>query len=175
MTKAFVILNAADRGSRKEMVLQTALGPSLMFRQGVSGRARSHDKGQRLPSAFRTPIINCQPPLAWQHFAALLGDAERDYSFSPSCGDRPSSTDVVTLSTADSIHSCSLFFLGEYSTAMTYARRAVDRIAFGTRPFPIACSGMDHSIQGRRVVAQALWNHGLLDQSALATEDVVTP
>ena len=41
MRKALGILDAADRGTRREMVLQYALGYSLMFAQGMNDRART--------------------------------------------------------------------------------------------------------------------------------------
>jgi tetratricopeptide (TPR) repeat protein len=172
MEKALDHLDATDRGTRREMVLQCTLGLSLMFTQGGSSRPRAaltraselaeslQDFDYQLQALYGLVTI-C---LRLEDFRGSLALARRCAAIAKRIADREAR------STADRILSAPLFFLGEFAEALTCARRVYRR---DKRPPYIVHSGYDLSIWARCNVAQILWHQGLLDQSVQAGRDVL--
>ena len=73
MGRALDLLSDADRGTRREMGLQNALGFSLMFTEGASSRVRAAlARASELAKAFRTSTINCEPSRVSRSFAFVV-------------------------------------------------------------------------------------------------------
>ncbi len=175
MGKALDLLDAADRGARREMVLQTAFGLSLMFTEGTSSRARA-----ALTRASELAEILHDPDYQLRALAGLASFCSRleDFQGALALGRQAEAiakglADPVALSTADCMLNISLFFLGDYAQASTYAKRANRRITPGTQWADIVRSGVDHSTWTRCLAAHILWVEGLLDQSAQTTRDLL--
>jgi predicted ATPase/DNA-binding winged helix-turn-helix (wHTH) protein len=175
MGKALDHLDAADWGTRLEMVLQTSLGFSLMFTEGMSERAHA-----ALSSARVLAEGVEDPDYQLRAIAGLVGFCLRceDFEGALALGRRAEAivrddTDSFNLSSAEWLLGGSLFFLGENAEALIYARRAQPRATPELRRAHIVRSGMDHFIDAGCVVAHALWAQGLLDQSAKAAREVV--
>lgn len=172
MEKALDHLDAADRGTRREMVLQCTLGLSLMFTQGGSSRPRAAlTRASELAESLQDFDYQLQALyglvtfcLRLEDFRGALALARRSATMAKRIADREAR------STADRILSAPLFFLGEFTEALTCARRIYRR---DKRPPYIVRSGYDLSIWARCDVAQILWHQGLLDQSAQAVRDVL--
>jgi len=175
MGKALALLDDTDRGARGEMVLQNALGFSLMFTQGASSRAhaalaRANEIAESVQDfdyqlrALTGLTLFC---LRRQEFRSALAFARRSESIAKGAAD------PVAVSTADSILSASLLSLGEYAEALTYARRAHRRTTPAMRRAQIVRSGIDHSIHSHCIIAHVLWLQGLLDQCTQTTQDAL--
>jgi predicted ATPase/DNA-binding winged helix-turn-helix (wHTH) protein len=173
--KALDLLDAADRGTRREMVLQTALGLSLMFTQGMNGTARA-------ALARATELAESLENFSYQ-LRALAGLTtyyhrieELQSALALSRQAEAIAKDIAepaALSTTAAMLSASLFFLGDYSEALTHARRAYRRIIPTVTRGHIVRAGLDDSIWAGAVVAQSLWLQGLIDQSIPTARDVV--
>src|SRR3984893_7655570 len=176
MGKALDNLDTADRGTRREMVLQTALGLSLMFTEGMSGRTHTAlSRARELAEGVGDPDYE----LRTTRGLAAFSHRREDFQGALALGRRAEAigqadADPVNLCTAEWLLGASLFFLGENAEALIYARRTQQR---PTTPelqrAYIARSGISHYVQAGCVVAQALWAQGLQDQSAKAVREVL--
>ncbi len=176
MEKALGVLDAADRGTRREMVLQYALGYSLMFAQGMNDRARTAlTRASEL--AERLSDLD-------YHLRALAGLAAichrlQDYHGAVALGRRAeeavkASSDPIALAIADWILGASLQLLGEYAEALTYAQRTYVRTATQTvRRAHLARLGRDSFISAGSTVALIRWVQGLPDQAAQTARNIL--
>ena len=175
MEKAVDRLDAADRGTRLEMVLQTSLGFSLMFTEGVSDRAHAAlSKARELAESVGDPEYQLR---AISGLASFCHRRE-DFQGALALGRRAEAIvmgdpDPVNLSTAEWLLCVSLSFLGEHAEALVYSRRAQQRATPEVRRAHLVRSGMDHSFYVRCVEAHSLWTLGCLDQSAKAARELV--
>jgi predicted ATPase/DNA-binding winged helix-turn-helix (wHTH) protein len=175
MAKALDHIDAAHRGTRREMVLQSALALSLMFTSDTSSKAlvalsRAVELAESVPDVGYQ--LRAVTGLALLYLR--LEDPRRALAFarrSEALAD--GSANAVSASIADSIIGASLFYLGQYAAASIYAERAHHRATPMARRAQIVHSGMDYSILARCVTAQILWLQGLPDQSAKATQEVL--
>jgi predicted ATPase/DNA-binding winged helix-turn-helix (wHTH) protein len=173
MEKALDILDPADRGSRRELVLQTAFGLALMFVRGMSERVREAltraseltervddvDFQLRAITGLMLFRLRSEDPLG---ALARRGDAIARRS-----------ADGAAISELDSITSSCYFVVGDYGEALTHAERAHGNATPNVRLAQVTRSGLNSSILARCVVAQILWLQGRPDQAARATEDLV--
>ena len=157
--KALDRLESMDRGTRREMVLQTLLGLSLMYTRGSTTRAR-----EVLTRAIE--LAEGAQDLDHQ-MRALTGLAFLSVRIEDFRGA------LVLARRAEAIMCVSLFCLGEYPGARTYSLRAPERIDPLQRGAQIARYGMDYSILSRCIGTQILWTQGRLDQSAQAAREVL--
>jgi predicted ATPase/DNA-binding winged helix-turn-helix (wHTH) protein len=167
--KALEVLGVQDNGTPWEMVLQCAFGYSLMFTEGLSNTAQAalHRAGEL---AEFLQDVDYQV----RAFAGLASCCHRleDFQSALDLGRRAetianSSTDPTVLATADWILGTTLFFLGEYREASTYAQRTCHRTsAPPVRRAHISKLGRDSFVSASCTMAQAHWVQGLLDQSA---------
>jgi predicted ATPase/DNA-binding winged helix-turn-helix (wHTH) protein len=177
MEKALGFLGTVEPASQSEMVLQYALGYSLMFAQGMNDRARS-----ALTRAGE--LAEGLGDLDYQ-LRALAGLASichrlQDFDGAVALGRRAeeavnTSSDPITLSMADWILGASLQLLGDYSEALTYAHRTYVRTAVpAVRWAHIARLGRDSFISAGSTVALISWTQGLPDQAAQTAQKVLT-
>ena len=175
MGKALDHLDARDRGTHSEMELQTALGFSLMFTEGMSGRAHGAlSRAKELAEG----IEDLDYQLRTITGLAAFCHRSEDFQGALALGRRAEAivkgdTDPVNLATAEWQLGTSLFFLGENTEALIYARRARQRATPELRRALVVRIGMDHSVYAGCVVALVLWTQGLLDQSAKTAREVV--
>ncbi len=175
MGRALDVLDATERGTRREMMLQTWIGLSLVYTQGSISRARAAltragdlaESVQDLDYQLRSLMNLCYFCCRLEDFHGALVLARRAEAIPKDM------VEPVTIAIADCMLANSLFFLGDYPEALTYAQRAQQRNTLVVRRAHIQHSGFDHSIWGRSIAAHVLWLQGLLDHSAQATRDVL--
>jgi len=174
--KALEVLGAQEGGTRWEMVLQCAFGYSLMFTQGLCNTARAAlQKASQLAESLDDVDYQLRA------LAGLASCCHRleDFQGALELGRRAEtianrSEDLAVLATADWILATSLFYLGEYREASTYAKRTCERTsAPAVRRAHIAKLGRDSFVSATCTVAQAHWAQGLVDQSAQLARDLL--
>jgi predicted ATPase/DNA-binding winged helix-turn-helix (wHTH) protein len=174
--QALEVLGTQDNGTGWEMVLQCGFGYSLMFTEGPSSTARAAlHRAEEL--AERLHDVDYQ----LRALAGLASCCHRleDFQGALDLGRRAEtiangSEDPAVLATADWILGTSLFFLGEYREASTYAQRTRQRTSAPTvRRAHIAKLGRDSFVSASCTMAQAHWAQGLCDQSARLAREVV--
>jgi predicted ATPase len=176
MEKALGGLDAVDGTTRTELVLQYALGYSLMFARGMNDRARS-------ALARASELAERLADLDYQ-LRALAGLASichrlQDFHGAIALGRRAeevvkTSSDPIALSIADWILGASLQLLGEYAEALACAERTYLRTAVpAVRRAHILRLGRDGFISAGSTVALIRWTRGLPDQAAQTARDVL--
>jgi len=174
--KALEVLDAPDNGTRWEMMLQCAFGYSLMFTEGLSNTARAALHGaNKLAESFQdvdyqlralAGLASCCHRL--EDFQGALDLGRRAETVAKRSGD------PAVLATADWILGTSLFFLGEYREASTYAQRTCQRTsAPAIRRAHITKLGRDSFVSASCTMAQAYWAQGLFNQSARLARDLL--
>jgi len=173
--KALDLLGTEDRGTRREMVLQTAFGLSQMFTGGMSDRARTAlARASELAEGLHDLDYQLRALSGLAVFCFRLEDAQGALAFARRCEAAAKAiADPVAMSTATAMLAASHFFLGEYAEALTCAQRAGQGVTPAIRQAQIARFGMDYSIWSRCIVAEIFWLQGLLDQSAQAARDLL--
>jgi predicted ATPase len=176
MQRAIGVPGSVEPASRSEMVLQYALGYSLMFAQGMNDRARS-------ALTMAGELAERLGDLDYQ-LRALAGQASichrlQDFHGAVALGRRAeeavnTSSDPITLAMADWILGASLQLLGEYAEALSYAHQTyVCTAAPAVRRAHIARLGRDSFISAGSTVALIRWTQGLPDQAAQAAQNVL--
>jgi predicted ATPase/DNA-binding winged helix-turn-helix (wHTH) protein len=175
MGKALELLDDADRGTRREMVLQTALGLSLLFSQGVSSRARAAlTRASEVAESLQDFDYQLRALIGLAMFCIRLEDIQALLALGRQCESIAKIVDdPVATCTADCIVAVAHASLGKHAEALTYARRVERRVTPVMRRAQIVRSGLDHSLQARHILAQSLWLQGLLDQAAQANHEVL--
>jgi predicted ATPase/DNA-binding winged helix-turn-helix (wHTH) protein len=177
MEKALGVLDRVERGSQHEMVLQYALGYSLMFAQGMNDRART-----ALTRASELAEELCDLDYRLRALVGLASICHRLQDFHPAValGRQAeeivrTSSDPIILSMADWILGASLQLLGEYAEALTYAHHTYVRTADPkVRRAHLARLGRDSFISAGSTVALIRWTRGLPDQAARMAQNVLT-
>jgi predicted ATPase/DNA-binding winged helix-turn-helix (wHTH) protein len=168
--------DAAAIASRQEMKLESALGHSLMFTQGMNSRAHAAlTRAGELANSLQDVDYQLRALVGHGIFCVRL----EDFPGALALGRRAKSiaegvADPFALSTAESIIGASLMYRGDYADALTYAQRVHRRITPLVRRAHIVRSGIDLSIWARCNEVLILWAQGLPDQSAQIARDVVT-
>ena len=176
MEKALGVIDRVERASQREMVLQYALGYSLMFAQGMNDRART-----ALTRADELAEDLSDLDYQLRALAGLASICHRlqDFHTAVALGRRAeeavkTSCDPITLSMADWILGASLQLLGEYAEALTYAHRTYVRTAVpAVRRAHLARLGRDSFISAGSTVALIRWTQGLPDQAAQTARNVL--
>ena len=176
MEKALAVLDAGDRATRQEMVLQCAFGYSLMFSRSLTAPAR-----QALQRA--SDLADCFQDADYQlrALAGLASSCHRleEFEGALALGRRAEpvatrSGDPLHTSIASWILGTSLLFLGEYSEALTHAqntRRLTSSPAL--RRAHQAWLGRDEFIASGCTIALIHWCQGLADQARQEVRDVL--
>ena len=176
MEKALDVLDTIEPASQSEMVLQYALGYSLMFAQGMNDRARSAltragELAERLGDLdyqlrALAGLASICHRLQDFHGAVALGRRAEEAVYT--------SSDPTILSMADWILGASLQLLGEYTEALTYAHRTYFRTAEpAVRRAHLARLGRDSFISAGSTMALIRWTQGLPDQAAQTAQKVL--
>src|SRR5271166_3486566 len=168
MEMALDRLDAGDRGKRLEIVLQCALGLSLITTQGMVDKARTalmtaNELAEGFEDAYNQlralgGLWICylrsgefQEALALSHRAEAIAGK---------------TADPVPLQIADGLLCTSHFHLGHYAEASRYAKRVYRRSAPAVRRALMVVFGLDISITSGVFETHVFWLQGLLDQSA---------
>jgi predicted ATPase/DNA-binding winged helix-turn-helix (wHTH) protein len=176
MGKALDLLHATDQDARREMVLQTAFGLSLMFTRGMSRRAHvALTRATELAERLGDLDYQLRALAGLNIFSHRLEDFQGALAISRrSEGIARGVTDRVAISAVDCHLSCSLFFLAQNAEALAYAQQAYQHNTTEIRRAHIVRSGMDHSIQAHCVAAHIEWLCGLVDQSTQTIQKILT-
>ncbi|KRA64066.1 hypothetical protein ASD79_21110 [Caulobacter sp. Root655] len=170
MAKAVDALSDADRGTRREMVLQCALGLALMYTQSTSDRAQQAlTRACALAEAFDERGWQLQALLAlaairhrFEDFDEALALAKRAVSVATLTGDG------LALGRAQAVLSSALMLLARYDEAVAAGREAHQKID-AVRQAHIIREGTIHAIYAQVTVAAGLWAQGRLASSARTT------
>ena len=152
MEKALGVLDVVDRSTNREMVLQYALGYSLML-EGRNDRART---ALTRASELAERLADLDYQLRTLAGLAAICHRLQDFHGAVALGRRAeevvkASSEPIALSTADWILGASLQLLGEYAEALTYAQRTYVRTAVpAVRQAHIARLGRDSFISALR-------------------------
>ena len=173
--KALESLDATERGTRQELVLQTELGLTLMFTRGMSDQARvALTRALELAESIGDIDYRLRAITALANFLIRVGD----FPGALALGRRAeaigaASDDPVALSTADWIIAASLFLLGDYSPALIHAERPQRRAIPAFRRTHFARWELEDSATARVVAVNIWWVQGRVDQAARAARDLV--
>jgi predicted ATPase/DNA-binding winged helix-turn-helix (wHTH) protein len=176
MGKAIDVLGAGDRGTRQEMVLQCALGLSLMFTKGMSDQARAAlERANELAESLQDFNYRLRALAGLTIFSIRLNERRRSLALARRFESIAKTVaDPVAISTADCMLGSVLLGYADYVGALAYARQAWHQGTPEVRRGQIVRSGLDHSSsQARTVIASALWVQGLVDQSAQTVHEVM--
>ncbi|HEX3349721.1 MAG TPA: winged helix-turn-helix domain-containing protein [Acetobacteraceae bacterium] len=167
--------DAAATGTRREMIVQAALGLSVMYTRGRTNTPRAAlARANELAERYQDPGYQLRTITALALFCIRLEDfegalklARRAEAIAKSIADEPGVAKVNCIS------GLALFFLGKFTEALPNLRAAYSSITPVGRRAQIVRSGMDYSILARCVEAHILWLHGTFDRSAQAARDVL--
>jgi predicted ATPase/DNA-binding winged helix-turn-helix (wHTH) protein len=176
MEKGLGVLDAVDSRPNAEMILQYALGCSLMFAQGMNDRAYA-----ALTKASELAERHADFDYQLRTLAGLAAMHQRfqDFQGAVAFGRRAEkvvtgSSDPIALATVDYILGSSLQFLGEYAEALSYAQRNYVRAQIpAVRRAHVARMGRDSFISAGCTVAIIHWAQGLPDRSAKIAQNVL--
>ena len=174
--KSLDALAGADAPPETEMVLQYALGYSVMVVRGTNDRART-----ALTRASELAEQLSDLDYRLHSFAALASICHRlqDFQGAVALGRRAeeavkTSSNPVLQSIADWILGASLQLLGNYAEALTYAERTRSCTADPTvRRAHIARLGRDSFISSGATMALIQWTRGLPDKAAATARTVL--
>ncbi len=175
MEKAVGVLDAVDRSTNTEMVLQYALGYSLML-EGMNDRART---APTRASELAERLADLDYQLRALAGLAAICHRLQDFQGAVALGRRAeevvkASSDPIALSTVDWILGPSLQLLGEYTEALICAQRTYVRTAApAVRQAHIARLGRDSFISAGSTVALIRWMQGLPVQAAQTARKVL--
>ncbi len=176
MEKALEVIDRVERASQREMVLQYALGYSLMFAQGMNDRAQA---ALTRASKLAEHLANLDYQLRALAGRASICHRLQDFHGAVALGRRAeeivkTSSDPTALSMADWILGASLQLLGEYAEASAYAQRTYVCTAIpAVRRAHIVRLGRDSFISAGSTLALIRWTQGLPDQAAQTAQDVL--
>lgn len=169
MGGALAALDARDRGTRREMMLESAFGSSLMFTEGVSDAALGAlERANEIAETLQDTSYQVRS------LASLAAACHRREEFQRALdiGRRAEAIagevdDPVARSMADWILGTSLHFLGEVRASLQYAERT-RRLASEppVRRAHIERLGRDGFVSATCTMAIVLWVQGRVDQSA---------
>jgi predicted ATPase len=176
MEKALRVIDRVEGASQREMVLQYALGYSLMFAQGMNDRART---ALTRASELAEGVADLDYQLRALAGLASICHRLQDYHTAVALGRQAqeivrTSSDPIILSMADWILGVSLQLLGEYAEAFTYAHQTYVRTAEPkVRRAHLARLGRDSFISAGSTVVLIRWTQGLPDQAAKTAQNVL--
>jgi len=167
--------DAGAAATRQEMIVQTALGLSLMYTDGRCSAARAAlTRARELAESFQDTDYEMRALVGLAHLCTRL----EDFDGALRLARRAEATaegiaDAAEVSDVRCIIGLTHYFLGEYADALPCVQRAYRDVTPIEQQVQIGRSGMDYSILARSVEAHILWHRGLLDQSAQAARDVL--
>lgn len=175
--KALDAIDPVDCATRGEMVLQAALGLSLIYMGDTSNGGqvaltRAKELAESLGDFdYLLRILAGQHNLylRLEDYRGALAVARRSVAIAEGMQDPAAAT------TANCILGSSLLSVGEYDEGLMYAQRSRRLAAtVAQRADIVVRSGIDHSIWADCLVAHAFWQQGLLDQAAQTSHDALS-
>lgn len=158
------------RGTRHEMVLQAALGVSLMFTKGMTTEAHAAlTQALRLADSLSDGDYQLRILTGLSDFCVHLGDFRGVLALARRCDDVAKAvTNPLAVPTADLMLGIALHFLGDQARAQAHIARALSRPAPALRrPYAVRF-GVDQRVNALNVLANVLWLRGLPDQASRA-------
>jgi predicted ATPase/DNA-binding winged helix-turn-helix (wHTH) protein len=172
--KAVANLGTAERGTRREMVLQAALGIALMFTHGMTDESHAAlttavELAERLGARdYQLRILHG----LWVYhariadFPAALALAHRCAAVAPSV------RDPVAIPMADRNLGLSLHFLGDQAGARAHLARVLEAPALAARHAWAIRFG-DHRVNALGILANILWLQGFPDAAVNVARSAV--
>jgi tetratricopeptide (TPR) repeat protein len=165
--KAVANLDAAGRGTRREMVLLAALGISLRFTTGITEEAHAGlTRALELAERFNDPDYQLRTLQvlityhAWRgELSAALTFARRFEAFAAGV------TEPSGPPTADRMLGISQFFLGDLANARSHLQRALARFPSASRHTDLLRFGLDQRVNALAYTSNILWLQGFPDQA----------
>ena len=166
-SKAIARIDTAGRGTRYEMLLQAALGFSLMVTTALTDAPRTAmTRALELAESLRNAEYQLRALTGLCAFRLRFGDFRGGLELARRCEavamDAP---DPVALPTADRLVGVSLSFLADHSAARSHLLRALEKSLPGSRRGYAARFGTDHRTNALDFLAVVLWQQGFPDQA----------
>jgi predicted ATPase/DNA-binding winged helix-turn-helix (wHTH) protein len=164
--RALGALDGASRGTRQEMILQEALGLSLMFTRGRNDQVRAAiERGLALAEALEDPLHQMQLLAGLNNLLPRLGDFRGAAGLAEKrCIIAQRAQNRADLIMAEWVLATALHMLGDQAAAQLHCERgmacAVELPGFNANLF-----GFDHRVYGCLTLARALWLRGFSDQA----------
>ena len=164
--RALGALDDAGRGTRQEMILQEALGLSLMFTRGHSDQVRNAiERGLALAEALEDPLHQLQLLAGLNNLLPRFGDFRGAAALAEKRRIIAQRTrNMADLAMAEWVLGTFLHMLGDQAAAQLHCEngmtRSVEIPGFNANLF-----GFDHRVFGLHGLARAQWLRGFADQA----------
>jgi predicted ATPase len=165
--KAIANLDAVGRGTRDEMVLQAALGFSLMFTTGMTRDAHTAlTKTAELAGGLNDHDYQLRALNSLCSFRLRLADFREALALARQChAVAQNINDPVARPTADWALGVALYFLGDYTSARAHLERALARPVSAARRAEIVRFGFDQRVNALGALAITRWLQGFPDDA----------
>jgi predicted ATPase/DNA-binding winged helix-turn-helix (wHTH) protein len=167
MGKAIASLDAAGRGTRHEMALQTAFAVSIMYTKGMTGEANAAlIRAVELATSLRDPDYQLRALTGLCTFRIRFADFREALAFARRCDAAAQGlTDPTAIPTADWMLGVSLYFLGDLASARVHFQHALDAQAPAPQRAYIVRFGVDQRVHSLSILAHIQWLQGFPDQA----------
>jgi predicted ATPase/DNA-binding winged helix-turn-helix (wHTH) protein len=164
---AIASLAAADRGTRREMALQTAFAISLMYTMGMTSKAHAAlVRAVELAKSLHDPEYQLRALTGLCTFRIRFADFRKALAFARQCEAAAEGlADPAAMPTADWMLGVSLYFLGEQAAARAHFERALDAPLPASPRAYIVRFGVDQRVHSLSILAHILWLQGFPDQA----------
>ena len=165
--RAVANLDAAGRGTRREMVLLAALGTSLRFTTGITEEAHAGlTRALELAERFNDPDYQLRTLQVLITYHAWRGELSAALTFARRCEAFAAGvTDPSAPPTADRMLGISQFFLGDLANARSHLQRALVRFPSASRHTDLLRFGLDQRVNALAYTSNILWLQGFPDQA----------
>jgi predicted ATPase len=164
--RALGALDDAGRGTRQEMILQEALGLSLMFTRGHSDQVRTAiERGLALAEALDEPLHQMQLLAGLNNLLPRFGDFRGAAALAEKrCAIAQRAQNMADLAMAEWVLGTFHHMLGDQAAAQLHCERGMTR-SVELPWFNANLFGFDHRVFGLHGLARALWLRGFADQA----------
>jgi len=167
MERAIAYLDVADRGTRRDMQLQAALGFSLMFTKGMTSEAQAAlTTAVELAERFDDPDYQLRTLFGLCVFRLRLPDFRGALALARQCAavaDRV--TDPSAKPTSHWMLGLTLFCLGDLIGGRAHMERVRDEYRPVSRRSEIVRFGFDQRVYALGILGLALWIEGFPQQA----------
>ena len=166
--KAIANLDAAGRGTRYELALQTAFAISLMYTKGMTDEAcRALIRAVELAESLHDPDYQLRALTGLCTFRIRHTDFRSALALARQCeAIAERLTDPAAKATADWMLGVSRYFLGDLARARAHLQQALDARAPARERAYIVRFGVDQRVHSLSILAHLLWLQGFPDQAA---------
>jgi len=164
--RALANIAGSQRGTRDEMVLQSALGFSLMFTKGMTSNAHAAlTRAAELARSFGDSDYHLRALNSLCSFHLRFGNFREALAVARQCEAAQLINEPVATPTADWTLGVSLYFLGEYASARTHLERVLRRPISATRRADMVRFGFDQRVNALGALAITRWLQGSPDDA----------